>query len=42
MPRTVHRQFTGGISNEIDAQNLRDDQGEESVDINLKGFALEP
>ena len=42
MPRTVLRQFTGGISNEIDAQNLRDDQGEEAVDINLKGFALEP
>ena len=42
MPRTVHRQFTGGISNEIDPQNLRDDQGEEGVDINLKGHALEP
>ena len=42
MPRTVLRQFTGGISNEIDAQNLREDQGEEAVDINLKGFALEP
>ena len=42
MPRTVLRQFTGGISNEIDPQNLRDDQGEEAVDINLKGFALEP
>ena len=42
MPRTVLRQFTGGISNEIDAQNLRDDQGEEAIDINLKGFALEP
>ena len=42
MPKTVLRQFTGGISNEIDAQNLRDDQGEEAVDINLKGFALEP
>jgi len=42
MPRKVFRQFTGGISNEIDAQNLRDDQGEEAVDINLKGFALEP
>ena len=42
MPRTVLRQFTGGISNEIDPQNLREDQGEEAVDINLKGFALEP
>ena len=42
MPRKVIRQFTGGISNEIDAQNLRDDQGEEAIDINLKGFALEP
>ena len=42
MPRKVLRQFTGGISNEIDPQNLRDDQGEEAVDINLKGFALEP
>ena len=42
MPRTVLRQFTGGISNEIDAQNLRDDQGEEAIDINLKGYALEP
>ena len=42
MPRNVLRQFTGGISNEIDPQNLRDDQGEEALDINLKGFALEP
>ena len=42
MPKTILRQFTGGISNEIDAQNLREDQGEEAVDINLKGFALEP
>ena len=42
MPRTVLRQFTGGLSNEIDPQNLRPDQGEESLDINLKGFALEP
>ena len=42
MPRTVLRQFTGGISNEIDPQNLREDQGEEAIDINLKGFALEP
>ena len=42
MPRTVLRQFTGGLSNEIDPQNLRQDQGEESLDINLKGFALEP
>ena len=42
MPKTVLRQFTGGISNEIDAQNLREDQGEEAIDINLKGFALEP
>ena len=42
MARTVLRQFTGGLSNEIDPQNLRDDQGEESLDINLKGFALEP
>ena len=42
MPKTVLREFTGGLSNEIDAQNLREDQGEESLDINLKGFALEP
>ena len=42
MPRTVLRQFTGGLSNEIDPQNLREDQGEEALDINLKGFALEP
>ena len=42
MPRTVLREFTGGLSNEIDPQNLRQDQGEESLDINLKGFALEP
>ena len=42
MPKTVLRQFTGGIANEIDPQNLREDQGEEAVDINLKGFALEP
>ena len=42
MARTVLRQFTGGVSDEIDAQNLRDDQGEEALDINLKGFALEP
>jgi hypothetical protein len=42
MPRTVLREFTGGLSNEIDAQNLREDQGEESLDINLKGYALEP
>jgi len=42
MPRTIIRQFTGGLSNEIDPQNLREDQGEESLDINLKGFALEP
>ena len=42
MPRTVLRQFTGGLSDEIDPQNLREDQGEESLDINLKGFALEP
>jgi len=42
MPRTVLRQFTGGLSNEIDPQNLREDQGEEAFDINLKGHALEP
>jgi hypothetical protein len=42
MPRTVIRQFTGGVSNELDPQNLRDDQGETALDINLKGFALEP
>jgi hypothetical protein len=42
MPKTTLRQFTGGISNEIDPQNLREDQGEEALDINLKGFALEP
>ena len=42
MARTVLREFTGGVSNEIDPQNLRPDQGEEALDINLKGFALEP
>ena len=42
MPKTVLREFTGGLSDEIDPQNLRDDQGEEALDINLKGFALEP
>ena len=42
MPRTVLREFTGGLSSEIDPQNLRQDQGEEALDINLKGFALEP
>jgi len=42
MPRTVLRQFTGGLSDEIDPQNLREDQGEVALDINLKGFALEP
>ena len=42
MARTVLREFTGGVSNEIDPQNLRQDQGQEAVDINLKGFALEP
>ena len=42
MPKTVLREFTGGLSDEIDAQNLRDDQGQEALDINLKGFALEP
>ena len=42
MPKTVLRQFTGGISNEIDGQNLREDQGQKALDINLKGFALEP
>ena len=42
MPRTVLREFTGGLSNEIDSQNLRNDQGAEALDINLKGFALEP
>ena len=42
MPRTVLREFTGGLSNEIDPQNLRQDQGEEAFDINIKGHALEP
>ena len=42
MARTVLREFTGGVSNEIDPQNLRQDQGQEALDINLKGFALEP
>ena len=42
MPKEFLRSFTGGLANEIDPQNLRNDQAVTARDIDVKGFSLEP
>ena len=42
MPKNYIREFTGGISNKIDPQNLSGSQSVTSVDVDTQGFTLEP